>query len=244
MLETFVYSVVFFVASGTVFTVAELARPARAIPYRDVIVGDLVALGIYGLVIFPAALYVSGLVAPDRSAFLLRSLLDLPLTIRVATYMVFIDFAMYWLHRLLHSPQLWRIHRWHHSPRQMYWLAGIRGTFPQEVLYTLPSAFALPLLHHAPPWVFLAIFATGFVSNDWMHMNVTWRSRWLEWIVVTPRYHHVHHANNPAVYTMNLGTMLTIWDRMFGTYVDPETVGEITFGIDGHDSVARLALGL
>jgi len=42
----------------------------------------------------------------------------------------------------------------------------------------------------------------------------------------------------------NLGSRLTIWDRLFGTYVDPEGVGEISFGIEGAPSPTRLALGI
>ena len=90
----------------------------------------------------------------------------------------------------------------------------------------------------------MVIFAEGFFQNDWMHMNVTWRSRWLEWVFVTPRYHHVHHSRNPEHHTANLGSRLTIWDRLFSTYVDPESTGEISFGIDGAPSPARLALGV
>jgi hypothetical protein len=54
----------------------------------------------------------------------------------------------------------------------------------------------------------------------------------------------IHHGKNPAHHTANLGSRLTIWDRLFETYVDPETAGEVSFGIEGRSSPARLALGL
>jgi len=126
----------------------------------------------------------------------------------------------------------------------MYWLAGIRATVPNQVLFNLPFAFCAPLLHHAPGWLFMLIFAEGFFQNNWMHMNVTWRSRWLEWVLVTPRYHHIHHSNRPEHHGANLGSRLTIWDQIFGTYVDPEDVRDITFGIERAPSPARLALGI
>jgi sterol desaturase/sphingolipid hydroxylase (fatty acid hydroxylase superfamily) len=77
-----------------------------------------------------------------------------------------------------------------------------------------------------------------------MHMNVTWRSNWLEWVFVTPRYHHIHHSDDPGHYTANLGSLLTIWDRMFGTYVNPEEVEKLSFGIGELNSPVRLALGI
>ena len=78
-----------------------------------------------------------------------------------------------------------------------------------------------------------------------MHLNVSWRLRWLEWIFVTPRYHHIHHSDNPAHHTANLGAVLTIWDRLFGTYVDPDEVThDISFGLKEPVAPARLILGV
>lgn len=81
--------------------------------------------------------------------------------------------------------------------------------------------------------------------NDWMHMNVSWRSNWLEWIMVTPRYHHIHHSDDPAYYNANFGVTFTIWDRIFGTYVDPEAVKQpISFGIGEQVPLVRLIAGV
>jgi len=41
---------------------------------------------------------------------------------------------------------------------------------------------------------------------------------WLEYIIVTPSQHRVHHAINPEYIDKNLGQILSIWDRMFGTF--------------------------
>ena len=51
------------------------------------------------------------------------------------------------------------------------------------------------------------------LQNDWMHVNIVWRSNWLEWLIVTPRYHHIHHSDKPEHYMANLGTLFTVWDR-------------------------------
>ena len=76
-------------------------------------------------------------------------------------------------------------------------------------------------------------------------MNVTWRSNWLESVVVTPRYHHIHHSEVPQHHVANLGSLLTIWDRMFGTYVNPHTIKtELSFGIGEKDPSWRVMLGI
>jgi sterol desaturase/sphingolipid hydroxylase (fatty acid hydroxylase superfamily) len=116
---------------------------------------------------------------------------------------------------------------------------------PQQVLVNLPYIFAYPFVGLSPWWMALAIGAGHAVQNDWMHLNVTWRSSWLEWLIVTPRYHHIHHSNEPGHYVANLAALFTVWDRMFGTYVDPETLRhELSFGIDEKVPLIRLAVGV
>ncbi len=55
-------------------------------------------------------------------------------------------------------------------------------------------------------------------------MNVTWRSNWLEWIMVTPRYPPYSSQRQYRRYAnANFGVTFSVWDRLFGTYRDPET---------------------
>ena len=64
-------------------------------------------------------------------------------------------------------------------------------------------------------------------------------------VFVTPRYHHIHHSKAAAHQTANLGALLTIWDRLFGTYYSPDNVKEeSSFGLTERVSAARLVSGL
>jgi len=91
----------------------------------------------------------------------------------------------------------------------------------------------------------LAIALLHIFQNDWMHLNVSWRLKWMEWLLVTPRYHHVHHSSNPEHYLANLGILFTVWDRLFETYVNPDEVKEpLSFGIGEKVPLVRLALGV
>src|SRR5262249_41844179 len=155
-----------------------VVKPARPLGYRAVLKNDVIALALYSFVFLPVAVSISGaLIKPDY--FFLRGLLELPLAVRVVLYYVLADLGLYAVHRLMHTRYLWRIHRWHHSPPYIYWLAGIRASVPNQVLFNLPFAFCAPLLQHAPPWVFMLIFAEGFFRNNWMHTNVHGRQRGL-----------------------------------------------------------------
>lgn len=227
---------------GAVFFLIEWLRPARPLDYRRVFFKDLVALGTYN-VFFLSAVYVTDRIAiPDYVPGRLQAL---PFAVKVVCFALAVDCSAYWLHRLWHTRALWRIHKWHHSPDYMYWLAGVRASLPQVIMAGLPFTLWLPLVKPVPPTFFIVYSAFLIVTNNWMHMNTTWRSRWLEWIFVTPRYHHVHHGNEPSLYMRNFGVVFTFWDRLFGTYADPERVGkDIRFGIGETPSPVRLAIGI
>jgi sterol desaturase/sphingolipid hydroxylase (fatty acid hydroxylase superfamily) len=78
-----------------------------------------------------------------------------------------------------------------------------------------------------------------------MHMNFTWNSGRLEWIFVTPRYHHIHHSDNPEHYNTNMGSLFTFWDRLFGTYVNPDQVkANISFGTGEKHATVQMMIGV
>jgi sterol desaturase/sphingolipid hydroxylase (fatty acid hydroxylase superfamily) len=224
-------------------TAIELLAPARKVPYRSILLYDLIGCTLVGYILIPAAEFVSYRIAfrvnlPDF-------ILALPTAASFLLYYVVGDFGAYWMHRLMHLGQMWRVHKWHHSPTTMYWLAGYRSSLPQQVLFNLPWMFAYSVFGLAPWWMYLAVLSSHMLLNDWMHMNVSWRSNWLEWVFVTPRYHHVHHSDNLALSNANFGVTFSIWDRLFGTYVDPEGVKEpLSFGIGEQVPLARLVVGI
>jgi hypothetical protein len=89
----------------------------------------------------------------------------------------------------------------------------------------------IPPLHF-----FLAISIISFYSLT-VHSQVFHRPGF--WFLVTPATHIVHHAKNKRYMNHNYGAMFTVWDRMFGTYVevdpaDPPDLGT-TFGYQTHD---------
>ncbi|MGH7258081.1 MAG: sterol desaturase family protein [Nitrospiraceae bacterium] len=227
---------------GASFFLVEWLWPARPLIYRKVFLSDLIALGAYNL-FFLTALYITDRIAiPNYVPWRFQAL---HFAVKLLLFVLLVDCSAYWLHRLWHTRWIWRIHKWHHSPTYMYWLAGVRASLPQVIMAALPFMIWLPLLKPVPPVFFMFYSLFLIVTNNWMHMNVTWRSRWLEWILVTPRYHHVHHGDDPALYMRNFGVVFTFWDRLFGTYTDPELITkDIRFGIGEPASQIRLAIGL
>ena len=229
---------------GAACTLAEVLRPARPLVYRRVLLADAVSFAIYIAVVTPVAAYFSNYLGiPYQTHFhFWRHVWHWPLPIRIAIYYLVADFGSYVLHRIMHTRYVWRIHKWHHAPRYMYWFAGVRATVQQQFLFNLPYVFAIPIVTGAPAWVYTAFVIELIFRNDWMHMNVAWRSNWIEWIFVTPRYHAIHHCPDlPG----NYGSLFSIWDRLFGTRIDPDIVAEpLRFGTGEDDNRIRLVVGV
>ncbi len=65
----------------------------------------------------------------------------------------------------------------------------------------------------------------GLLIQFWEHTNWNVNIGRLAWLLVTPDYHRVHHSATTHR-GMNLAPTFRIWDRMFGTYVDPAKMPE------------------
>ena len=224
-----------------VFTV-EYFFPARPVSYRSVFLRDVIALATYNLCFMLVVPLTDRLPIPNYAP---ASVLTLSLAYKLLLFYIVEDLGLYWVHRLMHTKRLWRTHKWHHYPNYMYWLAGVRTSIPHIILFNFTFVAARPLLSDAPIWIFQLIAFEHIFRNHWMHMNVSWKSTWLEYLIVTPRYHHVHHSDNPIHYRSNLGSLFTVWDKMFGTYFDPDKVKQnLTFGIGERITPMRLVLGI
>jgi sterol desaturase/sphingolipid hydroxylase (fatty acid hydroxylase superfamily) len=232
-----------YVGLGLVAWAVELVRPAHKVKYfaGEAFWTDVVALVFMQIVV----VNIAGIVTDpmQQKLHLPSAWYDLALPARIAVCYLVADCGSYWMHRFMHTRYAWRIHRWHHSPRQLYWFAGVRATLPQQILFNVPY-FAMVGIGAAPPELFLWMMIAGVLTNHWMHMNVSWRSNWLEKIFVTPRYHHIHHSSNAALHDGNYGTLFTLWDRLFGTYIDPDTTVPKKFGTGEKRDTVLLMIGV
>ena len=237
----------FAVVVGIACSIAEHVRPARAIDYRRVVARDLGSFAIvfvmYILAVVPASSWLVRHAQPQLPAH--WPIAKWPLAARLVLYYLAADLGSYLMHLLMHTSWGWRLHKWHHAPHYMYWFAGARATVQQMVLFMIPPILATPIIGAAPIWVYWAIPAEVILRNDWMHMNVAWRSRRLEWLFVTPRYHRVHHSADLRRHLGNYGSLFTLWDRFFGTRIDPESIKKpLKFGTGEKDNPVRLVVGL
>jgi sterol desaturase/sphingolipid hydroxylase (fatty acid hydroxylase superfamily) len=152
-----------------------------------------------------------------------------PRWLLVLPAIVLLDLGTYVGHVLLHRVgALWELHKVHHSSHSLDWLATFRF-HPFEQVFRRLTAPLLLVLAGFPIEVVVA--AAGFLMAWGMlnHANVRLRLGPLEWLLVTPRAHRVHHVVEHT--ERNLGTFLTVWDRLRGTFVDEEVSGAM--GVPG-----------
>jgi sterol desaturase/sphingolipid hydroxylase (fatty acid hydroxylase superfamily) len=135
------------------------------------------------------------------------------------------DFLFYWLHRVDHfSRFFWAVHVTHHSSEQFNLTVGFRSSVFQP-LYRFVYFFPLAAMGFKPVDI-LFIFAACQIWGILVHTEHVNKLGWLEYILVTPSHHRVHHVSNALYLDKNLGMFLIIWDKMFSTFQTelPESV--------------------
>jgi sterol desaturase/sphingolipid hydroxylase (fatty acid hydroxylase superfamily) len=223
----------------------ERRRPLRRVDWRRSLPNDLIALG-HGALCSAATIYLlAALAGRCRETEITAAILAWPAPWRILLVVLANDLVYYWYHRGLHA-LCWRAHRWHHSAADLYWLSGNRGSTPDVVAQVVPIALAMALfLEPGEVWV---VGLIGLAGGFMQHSNVAFRCRPVELILVTPRVHGLHHAVDPRVRGRNFGSLFTVWDRLFGTYADPDAFrdADVTTGLDPREarSTVRMMLGI
>jgi sterol desaturase/sphingolipid hydroxylase (fatty acid hydroxylase superfamily) len=144
---------------------------------------------------------------------------------------VLFDVAIYWTHRWYHEvPVLWRFHAIHHSTEHLDWVSGFRAHPLDGTL--LAPAFVFLLAAGFSPEFTGVLAVIQIVTGLFLHANVRWRLRWLHRIVITPEFHHWHHANEPGAINTNYSVFLPLWDLAFGTYFMPKDRRPQRYGVD------------
>ncbi len=133
-------------------------------------------------------------------------------------YALILDFADYWRHRLSHSFRGWyALHALHHAQRQMSFWSDDRNHILDEAISFL-WFFAIGLAIGIPPLQFpLLILGLRFMES-FSHANIRLSFGPLEYLLVSPRFHRLHHGLKAAGRnSCNYGAVFPFWDILFRT---------------------------
>jgi sterol desaturase/sphingolipid hydroxylase (fatty acid hydroxylase superfamily) len=123
----------------------------------------------------------------------------------------------YAIHRAMHEvPQLWRFHRVHHEPRELTWTTAWRQHPVDVALHAV--AVALPgLLLGVSLSSFALLVLARRLWTGLLHANVKFEFGWLEGVIATPKFHHLHHSTDPRFFNANYAGLLPILDVLART---------------------------
>lgn len=178
--------------------------------------------------------------------------LDWPASLELALAVLILDLAIWVQHLVTHKvPLFWRFHRVHHADRDMDVTTGFRF-HPVEILASM--GLKIGLVYLLGPSALAVLVFEILLSGTALfnHSNLALPrplDRTLRLVLVTPDMHRVHHSVYREEHDSNYGFALSVWDRLFHTYVpEPKSGHEaMTVGLEWQDErPARLgwALGL
>jgi sterol desaturase/sphingolipid hydroxylase (fatty acid hydroxylase superfamily) len=150
-----------------------------------------------------------------------------------ATFLM-LDFGEYWYHVIMHKvKRLWLFHVVHHSDNVVDISTTLRE-HPGENFIRLSFTLLWIFLSGAFFWVVVLRQIIQIFSTSFAHINCRLNPK-LDYLIglvfITPNLHQVHHHYQRPFTDCNYGDVLSIWDRMFGTFKKLPP-GELVFGVD------------
>lgn len=167
--------------------------------------------------------------------------ITLPNWVEVTLAVLIFDFAIWAQHLVTHKiPLLWRLHRVHHADRDFDVSTAVRF-HPVEI--ALSMLLKILLVYLIGPSA-LAIVLFEILLNGtalFNHANLRLPPRLdavIRLVLVTPDMHRVHHSSQRREHDSNYGFALSIWDRIFATYISQPEAGheDMQIGLQWQDS--------
>jgi alkylglycerol monooxygenase len=148
----------------------------------------------------------------------------------LAVAFVAYDFCYYWFHRISHERRIfWAAHVAHHQSEEYNLTTALRQT---STGFLLGWLFYVPcFMLGMPAEVFVTVASANLIYQFWVHTRFVRTLGPLEYVLVTPMNHRVHHARNPEYIDKNYGGFFILWDRLFGTYKAQDPRLPIDYGI-------------
>ena len=144
--------------------------------------------------------------------------------------LLFYDFLYYWFHRISHERQFfWGSHVVHHQSEDYNLSTALRQT---STSFLTTWVFFIPCFFLGMPiYMYVSIATAQLIYQFWVHTQHIPKLGFIEWFMVTPSNHRVHHAQNKDYIDKNYGGLLIVWDRLFGTFKEEDEQLQPIYGI-------------
>lgn len=208
------------------------------------------SLALRGLAVLLPLLAIGAALDAGAQGWGLFNRVGWPFWAEMLAAILILDLAIWAQHLITHKvPLLWRFHRVHHADRDMDVTTGFRF-HPVEILFSMGLKIGLVYLL-GPSALAVMVFEILLSGTAlFNHSNLAlplWLDRAVRLVLVTPDMHRVHHSVHREEHDSNYGFALSLWDRIFRTYVAESKAGHdgMTVGLEWQDErPARLGWAL
>ena len=223
----------FFITVLTVMILWESLRPNRTSPiYKHNRWFSHFFLVIFGVVaarlMIPTGLAAVAIYAQNNNLGMWNQI-SITLWLTVPISLLLLDCLIYWQHRFFHHiPIFWRIHKVHHADPHLDASTGLRF-HPLEIALSLVVKIAAVLILGAPVLSILIFEISLNATSIFTHSNIKLPVKFdklLRTLIVTQTMHRIHHSQIVSETNSNFGFNLSIWDRLFGSYIEAGQNGD------------------
>lgn len=182
-----------------------------------------------------AAIAIAYLVEQKNLGF--ANYVELSFWPKVFITFILLDLIIYFQHAMFHAlPIMWRIHRVHHSDLDCDVTTGLRF-HPLEILLSILIKFSAIIALGAPVLTVILFEVVLNLMSMFTHSNIYLNhtfERILRWVFVTPDMHRIHHSTQENETNSNFSFNLSLWDRIFATYMAEPKAGQqgMTIGLE------------
>ena len=240
MTEIFFFSYGTTIASGVLLWILEGLNPFFPSQKRRCLHAKLnlsvAALNL--LILLPSGLLMAVILNWSKNFWPGIGMLGLPPVAEAILIILLIDLWMYVWHRLNHETAfLWRFHSVHHSDATLDVTTSWRFHY-LEILFS--ELLRLPLFMligaNIDHLLLYSLLMTPVI--EFHHSNVSIPpslDRLARFIIPSPMMHRLHHSRLRNEHDSNYGSMLSLWDRLFGSFLMRDNLGDLRLGLD-HES--------
>lgn len=226
------------------FAITEMAFSARrssgqsgrlVVNFSLFVISGLISL------LIPFSVFAAALLNEKYQFGLLQILSVPPIAIFLINLLArtFLSFAM---HIAYHKVEwMWQFHKVHHNDPEIDLSTSLRH-HPVEMMISVLVISSLVFVLGLPYWSVVLVELLLYFSTFWKHTNIVMPTRItkiLGFVFVTPEIHLAHHSSKQEETDSNYGNLLVLWDRLFGTFTDPQSIDHIQPGLgDAEDQTA------
>jgi sterol desaturase/sphingolipid hydroxylase (fatty acid hydroxylase superfamily) len=224
-----------------------MSKGRRWLTNLGIAVVDTLMLRLMTLVAVPIAAVAAAFYAERHGLGLLNNV-SWPGWVKLVVALLVLDFAIWFQHLVSHKvPIFWRLHQVHHADRDIDVTTAVRF-HPVEIALSMVWKIVVVVPLGASPF---AVFLFEVILNacaTFNHANIalpTWLDRFVRIFIVTPDMHRVHHSVLRTEHDRNYGFNLSLWDRLFRTYLAEPSAGQqgMTIGLNPYQSEAPTRFG-